>query len=73
MKRNNLHAENTKNTLSHQVRQQLNEKGFSFLFNWDDYYYFKSLCKEAFNKSQAIAEKFIEETNASSDFNEYLF
>lgn len=64
---------NTSNYLSYQVRQILNQKGYSFLWNWDDYQYFKSLCKNAFNKAQAIAEKFLEETNTKSDFNEYIF
>ena len=66
-------AKSTSNFLSHQVRQILNEKGYSFLFNWSDYAYFKSQCANAFNKAEAIAEKFIEDTNAKSDFNEYTF
>lgn len=66
-------AKSTTNSISYQVRQILNAKGYSFLFNWDDYAYFRSLCKNAFNKAEAIAEKFIEDTNAKSDFNEYTF
>lgn len=73
MKRNNLHAENTKKYLSQEVREELNKQGYSFLFNWDDYYHFRSLCKDAFNRAHAIAQKFIEDTNANSDFNEYIF
>lgn len=63
----------TQNYLSYQVRQILNQKGYSFLWNWDDYQYFKSTCKNAFNKAQAIAEKFLEDTNTKSDYNEYIF
>lgn len=64
---------NTSFPLSYQVRQILNDKGFDFLFNWSDYTYYRSQAKKAFNKAQAIAELFIEDTNAKSDFNEYLF
>ena len=66
-------AKNTTFPISYQVRQILNEKGFSFLFNWSDYAFYKSQAKNAFDKAQAIAELFIEETNAESDFNEYVF
>lgn len=68
-----LNAKNTSNYLSYQVRQILSQKGYSFLFNWSDYAYFKSQCKNAFNKANAIAELFISETQAESDFNEYTF
>lgn len=67
-------AKNTSKKLSQQVKEILSEKGFSFLFNYNDYSFFKSQCKNAFNKAQAIAEKFIEDnTQANSDFNEYIF
>ncbi len=67
-------AKNTSKNLSQQVKEILSEKGFSFLFNYNDYTFFKSQCKNAFNKAQAIAEKFIEDnTQAKSDFNEYTF
>ncbi|AGN89398.1 hypothetical protein LIT13_01360 [Flavobacterium psychrophilum] len=65
---------NTPNKLSNQVKSILQEKGFSSVFNWQDYQYFKDQVKTAFNKSQAIAEKFIEDNNyQNSDFNEYIF
>lgn len=67
-------AKNTSKNLSQQVQEILNEKGFSFLFNWSDYTYYKAHVKNAFNKAQAIAEKFIEENQeAQSDFNQYVF
>ena len=68
----NISRKNT-NLLSYQVRQILTEKGYSFLFNWDDYQYFKSLAKSAFNKANTIAELFIQETNTKSDFDEYVY
>ena len=66
-------AKNTTNSVSYQVRQILLEKGFSFLFNWSDYAYYKSQAKNAFNKAQTIADLFIQDTEAESDFNEYVF
>jgi len=67
-------AKSTSKNLSQQVKEILNEKGFSFLFNYNDYNFFKTQCKNAFNKAQAIAEKFIDDnTQAESDFNEYIF
>lgn len=60
--------------LSEQVKDLLHEKGYSFLFNYSDYKYFKSQVKKAFNKAQAIAELFIQEnSNQKSDYNGYIF
>jgi hypothetical protein len=59
--------------LSEQVKAILNEKGFSFLFNYSDYTYYKAQAKKAFNKAQEIAEYFIQENNAKSDYDEYVF
>ena len=60
--------------LSDQVKNILQEKGLSAVFNYNDYLYFKKQVKNAFNKAQAIAELFIEENiNQNSDFNEYTF
>jgi hypothetical protein len=67
-------AKNTSKNLSQQVKEILTQRGFSFLFNYNDYSFFKSQCKNAFNKAQAIADKFIEENQeAQSDFNQYVF
>lgn len=66
-------AKSTSIFLSHQVREILTEKGYSFLFNWSDYQYYKSKAKYAFNKAQEIADLFISETQAESDFNGYIF
>lgn len=65
---------NTSLKLSDQVKNILHEKGFSSLFNYSDYTYFKAQAKKAFNKAQAIAELFISENSpTNSDFSEYIF
>jgi hypothetical protein len=65
---------NTAFKRSEQVKATLHEKGFSFLFNYDDYKYYKAQAKKAFNKAQAIAELFIQDNNTNeSDFSEYVF
>ena len=65
---------NTSFKLSEQVKETLHAKGFSFLFNYNDYKYYKSQVKKAFNKAQAIPDLFIQENNTNeSDFSEYVF
>lgn len=60
--------------LSEQVKETLHAKGYSFLFNYEDYKYFKKQAKNAFNKAYAIAELFIQENQPQqSDFSEYVF
>ncbi|MBX9886691.1 MAG: hypothetical protein K2Y30_02000 [Flavobacteriaceae bacterium] len=60
--------------LSEQVKATLHEKGYSFLFNYEDYTYYKAQAKKAFNKAQAIAELFINDNQPTeSDFSEYVF
>ncbi len=48
MKQTIFKDKSTKNNLSSQVKTELNKKGFSFLFNWEDYKYFKAQAKNAF-------------------------
>jgi len=67
-----LHAKNTSNSLSYQVRQILNQKGYSFLWNWDDFAYFRSQAKNEFNKALAIANLFISNSDTQSDYDEYI-
>jgi hypothetical protein len=63
-----------KNTkLSEQVKKILTEKGFSFLFNFQDYKYFKQKAKGDFNPALKIADLFMKETDQESDFNQYIF
>jgi hypothetical protein len=72
MTQTTFHAKSTNSTpLSAQVRQILNEKGFSFLFNWDDYAHYRTEAKNAFNKALAIAELFIQNTDCNSDLYDY--
>lgn len=60
--------------LSEQVKNILISKGFTSLFNYTDYEYFKEECKEAFNKAYAIAERFISDAEPNqNDLNDYLF
>lgn len=69
-----IHSKSKAYKLSDQVKNILQEKGLSAVFNYNDYLYFKKQVKNAFNKAQAIAELFIEENiNAKSDYNEYTF
>lgn len=72
--RTNLNDKNNAFNLSTQVKNILHEKGFSFLFNYNDYNYFKSQVSNAFNEAVAIAEKFIEYNgDNNNDFNDYVF
>lgn len=74
MQTNNIQSRKSNtNLLSYQVRQELSQRGYSFLFNWDDYAYFREQAKNAFNKAVAIAELFIQDSNAESDYHEYTF
>jgi len=74
MHKNLIESKNNAFKLSTQVKSILHEKGLSKVFNYSDYKYFKTQCKNAWNKAQAIAEKFIEENNPkNSDFDEYVF
>lgn len=60
--------------LSDQVKKALHEKGFSFLFNFNDYKYFKKQVKSSCNKVDAIVNLFLEyHGEINSDFNDYVF
>lgn len=61
--------------LSEQVKEKLHAKGYSKIFNYEDYKYYKSQVKKAYDKAQAIAELFIQDnfSNNTSDYNEYIF
>lgn len=70
-----INRKNNPFLLSEQVKEILRAKGFLKVFNYTDYNYFKECTKNAFNKAQAIAERFIEDYSSTneSDFNEYVF
>lgn len=71
---NSTTGKNTTIKLSEQVIFKLQEKGFSSLFNYSDYIFYKTQVKKAFNKAQAITELFIQDNSTSkSDFNAYIF
>lgn len=60
--------------LSDQVKEALHKKGYSFLFNNQDYKYYKTQVKNAFNKAYTIADLFIQENQPQkSDYHEYIF
>ena len=40
---------------------------------WADYKFYKHQCKDAFNKAYSIADKFLEQAEQDSDFNQYPF
>lgn len=70
----NSEAKSTPFKTSEQVKAILHEKGFSKLFNYADYKYFKEQCRCAFNKAVAIADLFIQDTNENgSDFHDYIY
>lgn len=72
--RTHLNAKNNAFNLSTQVKNILHKKGLSFLFNYNDYKYFKSKVSTAFNKAQVIAEMFIEyHEPTKNDFSDYVF
>jgi hypothetical protein len=69
----NNNDKNTAFKLSNQVKNILHKNGLLKAFNYSDYQYFKNQCKNAFNRAQAIANKFIEEHKEESELNEYIF
>ncbi len=64
----------TEKPLAEQVKEILTEKGLSKIFSENDCKYFSKQVKSAFNRAQAIADKFIEYyEGVPSDFSEYVF
>lgn len=59
--------------LSDQVKEILFEKGYSFLFDYQEFRQLKKYAKKNFNPAQDIAEWFIQENNAKSDFSDYVW
>lgn len=60
--------------LSEQVKSILTHKGFSSVFNYSDYSFFKKECKAAFNQALAIADRFIQDAEPNqNDLNDYIF
>ncbi len=59
--------------LSDKVYQELQSQGFSKLFNWEDYNYFKKMTINKFNQVEAIVNLFIFYASDESDFADYEF
>ena len=59
--------------LSDKVYNELNSRGFSKLFNWEDYRFFKSQTIGKFNQVQAIVDLFVFYACDESDFADYEF
>lgn len=64
-------VENKTTKTSQQVQEILFKNGYSYLFNWNDYNYFKDQCKNEFNKALKIAQLFVEYHETPSDYAEY--
>lgn len=58
---------------SDKVQHELNLLGFSKLFNWIDYAFFKKQTTQEFNQAQAIVDLFLFYACDESDFSEYIF
>ena len=60
--------------LSEKVKEILFRKGYSHIFNWNDYEEFKHSIKDAIFQAEAIANLFIEwNSHEVSDFADYEF
>ena len=59
--------------LSDKVYHELQSQGFSKLFNWEDYQYFKKQSLNKFNQVEAIVSLFIFYASDESDFADYEF
>lgn len=60
--------------LSDKVYQILKDKGYSKIFNWSDYNFFKKESANKHNRAQWIADQFIAWNNHElSDFTDYEF
>lgn len=74
MESNKTNTKNNPFNLSNQVKRELQRRGYSSTFNYSDYNFFKSQCKDAFNKALAIAMRFIEEAEPqANDFKNYTY
>ena len=59
--------------LSIRVQQILFSRGYSHIFNWEDYAIYKKDTEGAIFQASDIAEKFISESCEISDFADYEF
>lgn len=59
--------------LSSKVQQILFIRGYSHIFNWEDYRDYKASTRTAIFRAEAIADLFIDNTCEVSDYAEYEF
>lgn len=63
-----------KNTnLSTKVQETLFVKGYSQIFNWEEYFYYKNQTSDKIFRAEAIADLFIQNTSEISDYADYEF
>lgn len=63
-----------KNTnLSTKVQETLFVKGYSQIFNWEEYFYYKNQTADKIFRAEAIAELFIQNTSEISDYADYEY
>jgi hypothetical protein len=59
--------------LSAKVQEILFMKGYSHIFTWEEYKYYKTITKNSFFPAEEIASLFIDNTCELSDYAEYEF
>lgn len=64
-------VQNKSTKTSQQVQEILFKNGYSHLFNYNDYLFFKKQCKNEFNPALSIAKMFIDYHDVPSDYAEY--
>ncbi|MFC7345958.1 hypothetical protein ACFQO9_04405 [Chryseobacterium zhengzhouense] len=63
-----------KNTnLSNKVQETLFIKGYSHIFNWVEYLFYKNQTADKIFRAEAIADLFIQNTCEISDYADYEF
>ena len=59
--------------LSTKVQQVLFSRGYSHIFNWEEYREYKERTKTAIFRAEAIADLFVKNTCEISDFADYEY
>lgn len=64
----------TANSLAEQVKTILQKRGYSAVFNMEDFEFFRHRVRKSYGVAYEIAARFIEEAQPEqNDFNEYIF
>ncbi|MEI7486753.1 MAG: hypothetical protein WCJ72_04990 [Chryseobacterium sp.] len=53
------------------MQQSLYYRGYSQIFNWEDYHYYKEITRDEIFRAESITELFIKDTCELSDYAEY--